>query len=185
MNCSNAQDAIQLDLDGELPAHLRAVLDAHLRACADCRERHRQIAAIQTAVHGLAEASDQMHAPMPSIDFVRPRRLSWRSGLAAAAVVALCFGTWLMANRLHSNAPAPAPQIVQAPPTIGPVEPQAAEMSPPKQRPNVTVSFSNADDVIAVPVETENPNVTIIWVYHTVKTAKASPSPATMLPPSS
>lgn len=36
MNCRKARTWISMDLDGELPARKRALLDRHLAACADC-----------------------------------------------------------------------------------------------------------------------------------------------------
>ena len=65
---------------------------------------------------------------------------------------------------------------------IGPDTPTAPS---PDRRSPVRVRFDPDSEVIAVPVETENPNVTIIWVYPTIKTAQASLHSVAEPPPSS
>lgn len=37
MDCTSARELVSADLDGELPADRRPVLDRHLRGCAECR----------------------------------------------------------------------------------------------------------------------------------------------------
>ena len=177
MNCTTARRCVQLELDGELPRRRGAALQQHLRTCESCRQVHRQLAAIQTAMHELAGESELPHPRGPALDFGHRRAIRWRAGLAAAAVLVLCVGGWLATSAVRTDAPE-RPVIVQnhantpVPETLDP-------------RLLVEVTFDPASDVIAVPIETENPNVTIIWVYPTWKTAKAPVEPSAGPPPSS
>jgi len=50
MNCTQAQHAIQLDLDGELPWLKKRALQRHTARCRTCREAWRQHRAIRKAM---------------------------------------------------------------------------------------------------------------------------------------
>ena len=176
MNCATARHNMQRDLYGELSPARRASLSVHLARCERCREAQAQLASIRAAMCGLAETSEPLQAAMPSIDFGHRWAFPWRAGLAAA-IVALCVGAWLAAGSLQTDTPAP-PMIAQARP-----EPPATKTPDPRSL--VKVTFDSPGDVIAVPIETANPNVTIVWIYPTMGTAKAPREAAVQLPPSS
>jgi hypothetical protein len=154
-----------------------AVLDAHLATCGECRTVGRQTAAIQRAIRRLAAETELKQTALPSIDFRARRTIPWRPALAAAAAaLVICAGTWLATSHLKIGAGLPLPPNhddtrALAPETRTP-EPETRNPSP-DPRSLVRVRFEPASDVIAVPVETANPNVTIIWVYPTVRTAEA------------
>lgn len=179
MKCTTAQRHVQLDLDAELSPRRRAALQQHLRTCANCRKQRRQLAHVQALIHGLAEQSERSDVTAARIEFGQRQAFPWRGGLAAAAVLALCMGGWLTARFLQATAPEPpAPAIVQT-------HPDPAASGIPDPRSLVEVTFEPAADVIAVPMKTENPNITIIWAYPIWKTAKASVQPSGESPPSS
>ena len=50
MNCENALELMNRELDEALTAEESAALQAHLEACADCRETYRQLHALDEAL---------------------------------------------------------------------------------------------------------------------------------------
>ena len=61
------------------------------------------------------------------------------------------------------------------------------EVTPPAQlasdaEPPVHVSLANAPDGIVVPMETSNPNVSIVWIYPPVRPAVAAGRPDDRVP---
>jgi anti-sigma factor RsiW len=159
----------QLDayLDRALTDRDRTAFEGHLSQCGPCRqaveEQARLAQLLQQATAelepiptGLAERIDRRLRAAH-----RRRVVRWAGGLAAAAVVlALLVGGWL--GTRTPDALMPTTRQVEAPPEPAPPEP-----NPPA--PAVTVAFPGQSDVLAVPIKTDNPNVTIIWVYPALK----------------
>ena len=161
----------------------RERFEAHLAGCPDCRrerERQRRIDLLlaQGARHPEpvpASLVDRIERQVRSS--ARRRRMQWAGGLAAAAMVLLAVGISI-ATRPPGNRPELRP-IVQQPgqPAVekAPVDPVPEKTR--ENRPEVRVVLSNPSDAILVRSETVSPNVSMVWVYPTVK-----PTPAELLP---
>ncbi len=172
MHCRRARNLVQRELDGELSFRDACALKAHLTACVDCREWQRQHVLLQSAIRQVVATGDASlwECPLP----VAPRgRRIW----SAAAVVAAGIGIWMALSHL-SVKPPEATQMVatDASPVASPVEP--AVTATPEARPDprtlVQVEFDDPDERIVIPVQTRNPNVTILRMYPVIKTAQAS-----------
>jgi len=148
--------------------------EAHLANCLDCRQFIQE----QQPLDGLLARANSALLPIPEglIDQIdhrlrrarRRRVMAWATGLAAAGVLICTFAVRF---------------FVQQAPSDGPVQSAIAEVAPhPSQlardpRSLVQVNFQPSSGVIAVPRKTENPSVTIIWVYPTIKAGR-EPNPA-------
>jgi hypothetical protein len=181
MNCRAARQHVQRELDGELSIAECEALHKHLDTCEECRTVHRQFVTIQTAMRQLANGSQRGSEDLPPPDFPHPRAIArgvpWRASLAAAAVIALCVGAWLAVGHLRTKSPV---VVANKPDKIGAPRPEARNPVPGTRNPEpdlpspVRVRFAPPSDVIAVPIKSRNPNVTIIWLYPTAKTAQKS-----------
>ncbi|GEM_PF-1126458 len=197
MNCSQARQAIQVDLDGELNSSAEHALREHLAGCLACRGILRQHQAIQDTMARLAAApcaSDEVAATpaSPSAGQGRPATMPalrrcrrWRPSVAAAAaLILLICGWWITAPirsdaSRHPGAAAHSPES-QTESAAGSLVPSQkgrgqADSTP---RPVVRVEFGHSADVIALPQPTRNPNITILWIYPAVRTAEAPPRSA-------
>jgi anti-sigma factor RsiW len=145
----------------------RAEFAAHLAGCPACHQAIREqelmdqmllraATLLQPVSASLAEQTERRLQRAHRLRFTR-----WASGLAAA-VVLMCITAWLL-TREPSQELSPV-RIVEAP---------ALQSTPVVHDPRslVRVTFQPQAAVLAVPMKTENPNVTIIWVYPTVPTA--------------
>lgn len=165
-------------LDGFLGKWLtepeRAEFQAHLADCPGCRVRIEE----QERVNRLLAEAMRQFAPVPPglvrrverrLNRVRRRQLIGWTGAAAAVLLAGSFAVWWYQ-------PPPAedrtPPRVADTPTSSPLE----EARPPA--PPVHVRIIRPAEVITVPRKTDNPAVTIIWVYPAVQTLAAGPTPA-------
>jgi anti-sigma factor RsiW len=152
------EDCHQLDayLGGELLPTDQARFEAHLRSCDLCREavdeqiwiddllRSPQRAAIEPAPARLAPAVAAV---------VRRKRRRRLIGAAAAAVMA-AVAAW---GAVHRETLPDQTEVV-------------AKSSPPLPEEEIEPAvFISGDDSIAVPVESEFPNVTIVQVYATYR----------------
>jgi hypothetical protein len=172
MNCPQAQHALQLDLDGELTPRRQRALRRHLADCTTCRAAAQHHTAIHSAMNRLADQSrDREGAEHKPIESPRHHR-RWPRFAAIAAAMALCIVGWRIAAQLQDNR-AGRTVALQPPP-----EPLSTPTAPPAPRQLVRVEFDPSTDVIALPKPTRNPNITILWIYPTVKTAEANPAPA-------
>ena len=160
----------------------RVEFEAHLADCSDCRHLIQENERLDSL---LARANAAL-LPVPAglldridgrIRQARRRRVfAWTTGLAAAGILIGALGAWLHVPRGPENRFGPSPGLTKRP---HPPEPT------PDARSLVHVTFENESDVIAVPQKTDNPSVTIIWVYPTIKAAQdPSPAPAELVQPS-
>jgi len=179
MNCRVARDYIQRELDDELGAVEQSRLAAHLEFCEACRRLQADFSAMRAKMGRMATTSGDSHRSDATLVFAGPRVVPWRPVFAAAAAIALCATTWwIVGNRAVQREPlAIVDRIGHEMPRTGDgqsgpavADNRAVDRSP---RPDVRVSVTSDRDIITMPVKTANPNVTIIWVYETVKTAKA------------
>jgi hypothetical protein len=155
-------------LDGELTPGETARFAAHLDTCPACREavdeqhwiddllRTPAIAQLETAPPALAQ----------SFRKARARRLQIRRlvvGAAAAAVLLVAVG-W--AAKVNRHAVGTRAGVVGASDAVAP------DMAEP------AATFIGGPDVIAVPIASQSPDVTIVRIYATVPSFAAYPTGA-------
>lgn len=168
---------------GGLSENESARFEAHLAGCAACRDelqRQRQIDRL------LAQGTGQLE-PVPSslIDrieeqYCRSRRrrvVRLACCLSAAALLLLALTVRLATGILGSGADS-QPIVQEHPgPAVG-----AKQVDPPRHErppagPVATVTFADPSEAILVPLETKSPNISIVWVYPTVKPVQAPKAP--------
>jgi anti-sigma factor RsiW len=179
MNCRQAQNCIQLEVDAELPAELREPLTHHLDQCETCRH-------VRIQMRLMTRTLKQFAAPTlgsPALRFDRdtdPMR-RWRIPLAAAASIAILLAGWMA---VHPRPASTIPPLASGTPpfhTDSPPHPveknvvSLAKSTAPK--PEVRVLISPESNVIALPVETRNPNITILKIYPKLQLAQSAETP--------
>jgi len=176
----------QLDdfLADELGEHRRTAFETHLLTCTECR---RAVEDNDRVNRLLTDASEQLEAHSATlVDRIEQRigaaRLRRRFGIGltiAASLVGLLAWLSLSARR-------DADQIAGENDVPKPIEQHDPHRDIPQDEDNqqqrsphelVTVRFDPASNVLAVPVESGNPNVTILRVYPTLKAAQATADP--------
>jgi anti-sigma factor RsiW len=168
-------DSLDDYLAGELSAERRSAFDRHLATCEACRvavnEWRTLCRALETATGELENPSpsllDCIHAgaaaptPSASPDLQKwPGLQEWRVAalVAASLVAAALFASILQPRPPHhelANAPQTRPELSMPTGAKTPVRPK--------------VEFS--DDVIGVPIDVGEPDVTVVWLYPTVPAA--------------
>ncbi len=154
--CDNLSDAER----GQFEAHL-SHCDSCQAAVAEDRQIDRFIARVQPPT------------PPSLIDRIENRiqRIRWRRriGVGLAAAASLAFVAFLIGKFDGTNGT--------------PLNPTVAESEParPSEALPVHVTFAPTDHVIAVPRVTDNPRVTIVWIYstdHVVSNGRTKPPEA-------
>lgn len=149
--CESMKTAMHARLDGELPdAGDRALAD-HLLACAACRSHFEELRTIDALLGEIALTDRpaprvvpiETAAPMPPVLSSRIPVTTWPA-LAASVLLAIV----LLFTLPSSDDPAPP---VANDPTTEPNEP-------------FSVSFDE-EELLAVNVPTENPQIKIVWLY--------------------
>jgi hypothetical protein len=104
--------------------------------------------------------------------------------LSVAAAVVLAVGVWLLPDH-HAPGPGAVAPSKPAPVAEKPAEPGSDGHDvalPPEQasddEPRVRVSLADPSEAILVPVETCNPNVSVVWIYPTVRPGHGATEPA-------
>lgn len=163
---------VRLDdwLDGRLDSDALGEVNDHLAFCEDCRrvfDRHLRIAMDLTA---LGRVADRMVDPASS--GLRRVRTSIRLGrmIAAAAFLLLAVGMiYYNARRPTTFLPQDSLVEVQPRPSIPsmPTDSPAVALGDLLLRPvdSQQIRIENAPLCMAVNVETDNPNVHIVWLY--------------------
>jgi anti-sigma factor RsiW len=162
-------DALDDHLAGELSAKRRSAFDQHLATCEACRVAVEEW---RTLCGTLESATNELEKPSPrllervqtpstvSASPANPDLQKWRIGaLVGASLVAAALFASILQPRPPRNELANAPQTQRelSRPTVAktPVRPK--------------VEFSA--DVIGVPIDVGEPNVTVVWLYPTVPAA--------------
>jgi hypothetical protein len=160
-------------LDGFLGRWLsdeeQARFAAHLACCSICRQTVQE----NERLDNLLSHAMVRWAPVPKtlvdrieagVYLARRRRRFTIAGLAAAAAILLCLlPAWRLLSR-RAGQPTPMAPIAE-------VDRRPAQ--PPS--PPVVVTVHHADKVMTRPMESKNPNVTIIWVYQVETTQSPVP----------
>lgn len=169
--CCSDLDAFLAD---ELTPSRQVAFERHLQGCPRCAAQVRLQHAIDQL---LASADQQLEWPPEGLLWrieqrcsarQRRYRLLRRALLVPAAAAAVGATLWLAAARApHEPPPAPL-----GPPAAEPAHRRTAQDdSAEPQRPRATVVVHPDSDLIALPVATRHPQVTIVWCYPVVKPA--------------
>lgn len=153
-------------LDGYLgdalaPNELEAFV-AHMDDCPSCR----QALAEQRRLEQLLNRATLASSPVPAglVDRIedcllaaRRRRIAtWSVGLAATVFLGIGATLWFMRSTPELVNERQLTQVVPVPAADVAVTP-----------PRVEVTVTSSSEVVAVPVPSRNPNVTILWMYPT------------------
>jgi Putative zinc-finger len=143
----------------DLSADERTRFEAHLTGCRACQrvilEETELGILLTTAVETLERVPhDLILRTAHRLRRVRHRRIAGGLAALAAAVVVLVF---VSRPLFRSDIEPPAPMNQELPP------PRLADVGPPKVE--VRVRFPRAAGVIALPVASESPHVTLVQVY--------------------
>ena len=170
-------------LVGGLSEDETAGFEAHLAGCPACRAELRR----QQQIDGLLAQATRRLEPVPSslIDRIeqqvrrsrRRRVVHWAWGLSAAALAASVLAAWLATGGFGTDNRTP-PVVRQTPqPNSGGEHVDPDRRQAPRAGPVASVAIGDPSDAILVPLDTEAPNVSIVWVYPTVKPAQAPSVP--------
>ena len=173
---------------GWLPDDRTAAFEAHLNDCSACREEIRR----QRRIDRLLREGTRQLEPIPSslidriqrqIGVIRRRRaVRAACGTACAVALLLGVGLWLRTpgepprssplELAIENPPSPTADDEQSDSRERPNsrEPPAAEVQP-----SVEIAMVDSSTAIVVPLITSNPNVSIVWLYPTVKPRSTEP----------
>ena len=162
--CENLDLALALWLTEEEQARFDAHL-AHCESCQTAMAHQRQIdQLLRRAVDQLEPAPPELLARIErDLEPVAPsprKTHLWRAGWAVAATVVISVSGWFLSGHFSGQA------------DFRPVAKNGAAPQNEVQpifRPQAKVIWHDPEEVILVPIETDVPNVTIVWVYPTIK----------------
>lgn len=164
----------QLDeyLGGELTRAGRPAFEAHLVICRSCRDEVEAFARLKRLLESSIgqepcppELVRRIEAQIRAAPDRRPVRSRMVLGVTAAA---LCITAWLTLDSRHEQ---PIDRALPRPAAVEPVVDDRAQASNPRASEHeefvskVQVDFS--DEYLGLPIETDDPRMTIIWVYPT------------------
>jgi anti-sigma factor RsiW len=162
---------------GGLSGGETTAFETHLAGCPACRDELQW----QWEIDRLLAQGTRQFEPVPVslVDRIQQQygryrrrrvvRLAWCGSAAALATAVLI--VWLAAGRFGAGDP-PQPMVQQHPESSGdqePVQPPTPESA--RTLSVARVRLSDPSDAILVPLRTQEPNVSIVWVYPTVKPA--------------
>ncbi len=171
-------------LNGDLPGEEQARFAAHLGKCPACartvQEQARCDWLLRQAVLELQPvSSDWLARVRRGIRYSAARKRAVRAAGLAAALLLMGFGVWWLqrGDLGEEQDTGTIATIEQRPPPGGPE--RAARVTA-----DVIVQAESA--LIVVPVKSERPNVTILWIYPAAQTVQsATPNQPRGEPPSS
>ncbi len=139
-------------LDGTADTILEADIDAHLAACEDCAQYFGRQRTIEDDLAILGDAADRLAdaagTPTPK------KRLTWRPLVAVAAV--LMFGFVALLRHQNRGSEDIRRRADHAGTTNGDLGSD--------QGPGFHITVP--DDHLALPIESDNPRIHIVWLYH-------------------
>jgi anti-sigma factor RsiW len=150
-------------LDGDLSSTERALFEGHLSQCPEC---HQACETWQSGRRLLKSASEQLELPsrflVEQIQQMSMRKVPAGRRQIAAVTIAAC-------------------ALIGAVISLGPGRNKSADLSPqatveqPVSKPVASVRVSLPDNVIGVPVDIGDPNVTVVWMYSTTPNLSEKP----------
>lgn len=162
---------------GELPDKESADFEQHLRECDICRSHSEQ----QTIIYEQIKSASRS-IPVPGGLSVRARKRIERdhrrrvnlSAACVAGAASFILTLWFfMQDKVQKEDPVVPRMIVEEKPEQPPFDHQDID-PPPKevanQDPEPAVQISFSDNVLAVPVDSGDPTITLIQVYPVAKT---------------
>ncbi|OHB73173.1 MAG: hypothetical protein A2V70_09120 [Planctomycetes bacterium RBG_13_63_9] len=176
-------DHLDQYLGGWLSDEQAAQFEIHLRDCPGCRQEAQQ----QRRIDRLLDRGARLLELAPALlidrierrlqQTVRRRAVRWAWGLAAAVLLILATGVGVAMRHFGTRAEPPA--IAQQPDPIA-AEPDSERPDPrtPVAVCDVEVTLDDPSEAILVPLPTQSPNVSIVWIYPTVKPDRTLPGPA-------
>ncbi len=163
---------------GGLSEDESARFEDHLSGCAACREEIREqrrmdrllaegAAGLEPVPTGLIGRIEQAYGRVH-----RCRVIGWAWGLSAAAVAASVLAAWLAwgaAGRQEGSPPVvrESPQRAGDPEEVKPAGPEA-----PGGLSAAEVRLSDPSEAILLPMETARSDISIVWVYPTLRPAR-------------
>jgi anti-sigma factor RsiW len=182
----SACESLDAYLVGWLSEDEAARFEIHLARCPACRrqcEQQQRIDRLLAAAVGHLEP-----APAPLINRIerrlrpssRRRALRWAWGLSATALgtALLILGSWLAARR-HDTPRNPQPIVQQA---TEPAKDRKKTFPPGRASSpadfSVQVTLNDPSSGIVVPLATKAPDVSVFWIYPTIRPARAADGPA-------
>jgi hypothetical protein len=187
--CDNLDDY----LAGELDDRRRTEFEKHSEACPACREEllaqaklaRLLRAATETLEVSPAELTTSIRRGVAVAGSQSRRRITVAATIAAVVVCAAGWGLWNARDAMVVARPQPEQRIVEQP---GSEKRQAANHANNERRLEAdretanmvdvavatsaaTVRLDSTSETIAVPIKSENPDVSIFWLYPVVRTA--------------
>lgn len=184
MNVSEC-DRLEDYLGGGLSAGEASGFAAHLAGCRACRKECELHQRINRLLAQAARQSDPVPASLIGRiqrqvrSSSRRRTLRYALGLAASAAIVLAVGIGLVAGPFGARTTPKATAVKQTPSAVAAGQVDSSSRPASATRPAVHVALRHPSDAILQPLETEAPNVSIVWIYPTVKPARTRRGPAT------
>ncbi len=172
----SSPECVNLDeyLLGWLPVEASERFEAHLVDCPECRDECRRQHTVDRQLAAVARHSQPLPGALAGRIERRIRSAAWKrrvrlgagSSLAALLLVA---GVWLAVGNRGVNPPGErlAQRELVDSPEVDRAE--TASRHEPSISPSASVKSTDPSRAIIVPVETDSPNVTLVWVYPTVQ----------------
>jgi hypothetical protein len=174
----SACDNLDLYLDGGLSQRARVEFVTHLSECALCRKAVRldehvmQLLGSAKVELGVVPSSLTSQIEQEPRNSARRRSLMTLAAMAAAIMLILASGVWIALSWIELNRRGGdvANGIVE-PPTLGKdANSQAADQASDDiapQSPLARLSFHQEADAIVIPIPSDDPTVSIFWLYPT------------------
>ncbi len=153
--------------NGDLDAAGVTAFEAHLAACEECRRNVE----LDGRLNGLLASARPVAPPLLTARIEREVRrerrfqLLRRAALLATAAAVLVAVMWQSFGQRHESVA--TPKTARAP--------EVATVAP--SRPEVRITFPDEANVIARPLESKNPQVSIVWIYPALRLADQSEPP--------
>lgn len=166
--CATCREQIDLRIDGMLDASLQSQLADHLSQCAACRRYDATQRALSGDLSALSRVAEVVAAPRVSARRWAPNWMHTGKVAAALAFAVLCTWTFVRKSSIKLNeSPAPVARDSTGddPSTRPPV------------RFAVSVEPTEAASRFAIPIETTNPRIHMVWLYDSVS-PDMDPAPA-------
>ena len=182
----SSPECVNLDeyLLGWLPVEAAGRFEAHLVDCPDCRDECRRQRLVDRRLAAVGRHLQPVPGLLASRIERRIRAAAWRRRLrigtgSIAAALVLAGSLWLTVGDRGVNPPGDA-LAQRKPESLPPREDRVASPAEcqPSVPPRVSVRCTDPSRAILIPVETESPNMALVWVYPTIKSARAADGPA-------